>query len=235
MGTEELGNLDSSIRAAVASRRLLGSCKGLLAQLGENYVRFRCSVAELRKWLRAPAVVEAMAMVAYVEGTEAPEEPILNWPIRGLLRNWHRDVQKEEYDVLESVGIVTFGDLRDWSPEELIVLEGFGPSGLRAVERALDGSGLALARPECGPPPHSAIYELPYAALLRYPSDSLLEALDREGVETVADLLDWTADELLALEGIGPRGLNCVAEGLRNFGLTLADPHPATGFTFRAA
>jgi hypothetical protein len=235
MGTQEVGNLDSSIRAAVASRRLLGSCKGLLAQLGETYLHFRCTVAELRRRLRAPAVVEAMAMVAYVEGTTPPEEPILHWPIRGLLRNWHRDVQPEEYDVLESVGVVTFEDLLDWSPEELIVLDGFGPSGLRAVERALDGSGLTLARPECGPASDSAIYGLPYASLLRYPSASLLEALDREEIETVADLLDWTADELLALDGVGPKALNCVVEGLRHFGLALAEPAPAAGFTFRAA
>lgn len=219
------GEFGKGVRAAMASGRLLASCKALLRKLAAEFRQYRSmDVGELRKRLGDPAIVEAVAAIAQVEGREAPAEPLLTWPIRGLIAGPHRGLRDEEYAALERAGVVTFGDLLARAPEELIVLEGFGPSGLKVAEWALVGSGLHLARPDEAPEPSSPLYEMPATALLWGPSSRLLAALEKASIRTVADLLDWSDEDLLALEGFDVVSLDCVQSALRKFGLALAEP-----------
>lgn len=118
---------------------------------------------------------------------------------------------------------MTIGDLLAYAPEELIVLEGVGLRGLYAVELALERShGMKLARPATGPSPDHQLFTMSYDVVLRNEPRRLPDALEDAGIKTVGDLLEWTVEELIELEGIGSVAIACIEDGLRYFGLELA-------------
>lgn len=222
MQTRRATRFDTAHHSVQATGRILASCKALLGRLGDELRSLQLDLDQLRRRLNDPVIAEALAAVAELEGTAAPVEPILGWPIAGMIRTWPHELLTGEYASLERAGIATFGDLVSRTSADLIVLDGFGPSGLRVLERVLDGSGLSLARASCPPPQTSPIFELAVADVLEDPSARLLESLDRAGITTVADLVARSPESLSALEGIGAGSLECIRHGLERFGLSLA-------------
>jgi Bacterial RNA polymerase, alpha chain C terminal domain len=205
-------------RAAIASGKLLQSCKALLKRFQLDLVRSSYSLEEIRDLLNEPTIKDALTLIAEVDGVDVSSDPFMMWPVRGYL-----GIGVSGDKALEAAGIITFVDLLQRSNADLLTVKGIGPNHLMSIEYALSQAALKLPTPDAPPPITHPVYALPLDSVVDFPSERHADTLRREGIKTVADLAKWTADELLDLYGFGPESLARVEDGLGWFGITLAE------------
>ncbi|MDR3638664.1 MAG: hypothetical protein P4L84_32965 [Isosphaeraceae bacterium] len=221
MDSRETQAFNKGVRAALASERLLACTKAFLRFIEDECVKFNFyDLVEVREYLGDSIVGQAQAVIAEVEGRPTPaDDPLLGWPIAGLFR----DLDRRDYSVLKAAGIVTFEDLLKRTSADLITVDGFDQWDIDRIANELGKADLELAVPEGPPAVDHPIYGQPFETVLTGATKRVLDVLRGAGIATVQDLLGWDGEELLSLYGFGPDSLACVDEGLRRYGLALAE------------
>jgi DNA-directed RNA polymerase subunit alpha len=141
---------------------------------------------------------------------------------------------------LQRMDIHTLGDLVYHTEEELLASKNFGETSLQEIKEMLAARNLRLGqdREDVVPAPE-ALYpedlagpmpEIADEAVLNKPIGELdlslrsRKCMERLGIATVGQLIEHTAEELLASRNFGRTSLAEVAEKLSNLGLRLAEP-----------
>ena len=126
--------------------------------------------------------------------------------------------------------------------EELLASKNFGETSLEEIKEMLTARGLRLGQTrEDHAEPVEAEEEIGVTAAPAAPVDDALlltsiaeldlsqrsrKCMDRLGIATIGQLVDHTADELLASRNFGRTSLVEVAERLAHLGLQLQEPEP---------
>ena len=163
-------------------------------------------------------------------------------PVKGPGRSYERSkfdkpVSNFELSVrvrkgLESMGIVTLGDLCSHTEKELLSVKNFGESSLEDIKKILEQEDLHLGQvvPEPEPTMDSAMGGQPsdaQAALLKIPVSDLnltvraRRCLTRKGIEDLGQLVQRTAEELLNCKNFGQTSLKEIQKKLAERGLKL--------------
>lgn len=133
---------------------------------------------------------------------------------------------------LKKMNIRTLGDLTRVSEQQLLSSKNFGETSLAEIKEILASKGLRLGQSlEEGATferrfPQQPMSEQEAAVLNRPVSEMNLsvrarKCMNRLGINTLGDLIQRTADELLESKNFGMTSLNEVREKLRQYGLTL--------------
>ena len=134
---------------------------------------------------------------------------------------------------LKKMNIRTLGDLLRVSEAELLAYKNFGETSLVEIKHMLSSKGLRLgqsleegAQHEMRYRPPAAVSEEQQAVLNKPVSDLNLsvrarKCMNRLGINTLGELIQRTADELLESRNFGMTSLNEVREKLGQYGLTL--------------
>jgi len=148
---------------------------------------------------------------------------------------------------LQRMNIHTLGDLARLTEEELLGSKNFGETSLQEIKEVIGSRGLRLgdAREEvaaraaaaAGPTPPPAVAGPAGAdeAALRAPISELdlslrsRKCMERLGITSLGQLIQHTAEELLASRNFGRTSLAEVAEKLARYGLGLKESPPAEG------
>jgi hypothetical protein len=208
-------------RAAAAAHRLLACCKGLLGR-HEEVLRSYFDRDAFKAFIEDPRILEAYAVIAHVEGRDADLEPHRGWPFEDLARPSSLGfAYGPSMHALEVAGVVTLDDLLVRDPLDLIEA-GVSPDAVRGIRGWLDDFGLSLAYREDPIPESHPIFAMPVTRLIAYARGRTTDALTAAGIVTVADLLEWTAEDLLGLHGMGPILLENIEWVLGSYGLELA-------------
>jgi DNA-directed RNA polymerase subunit alpha len=141
--------------------------------------------------------------------------------------------------------IHTLGDLVYHTEEELLASKNFGETSLQEIKEMLAARNLRLGQDrEDLVPAQEALYpeemagpltEVADEAVLNKPIGELdlslrsRKCMERLGIATVGQLIEHTAEELLASRNFGRTSLAEVAEKLTNLGLRLAEPPAEEG------
>jgi DNA-directed RNA polymerase subunit alpha len=141
---------------------------------------------------------------------------------------------------LQRMDIHTLGDLVYHTEEELLASKNFGETSLQEIKEMLAARNLRLGQDrEDLVPAQEALYpedlgapmpEMADEAVLNKPIGELdlslrsRKCMERLGIATVGQLIEHTAEELLASRNFGRTSLAEVAEKLTNLGLRLAEP-----------
>jgi DNA-directed RNA polymerase subunit alpha len=134
---------------------------------------------------------------------------------------------------LKKMNIKTLGDLTRVSEQHLLSSKNFGETSLQEIKEMLGSKGLRLGQSieegagfERRFAPQQPMSEQE-AAVLNKPVTELnlsvraRKCMNRLGINTLGDLIQRTADELLESKNFGMTSLNEVREKLRQYGLTL--------------
>lgn len=143
---------------------------------------------------------------------------------------------------LQRMNIYTLGELVHHTEEELLASKNFGETSLEEIKEMLTARGLRLGQTrEDLAEPVEAEEEIGVTAAPAAPVDDALlltsiaeldlsqrsrKCMDRLGIATIGQLVDHTADELLASRNFGRTSLVEVAERLAHLGLQLQEPEP---------
>ncbi|MCS7236750.1 MAG: tetratricopeptide repeat protein [Thermoguttaceae bacterium] len=132
---------------------------------------------------------------------------------------------------LQRMGIVTLGDLCRCTEQELLASKNFGETSLQEIKEMLASKGLRLGMlaGEKRPPAWLDISSLTpdQQALLNRPVSDLnlsvraRKCMARLGINTLGDLIRYSADELLECKNFGVTSLNEVRDKLASLGLKL--------------
>jgi DNA-directed RNA polymerase subunit alpha len=134
---------------------------------------------------------------------------------------------------LKKMNIRTLGDLTRVTEQQLLSSKNFGETSLQEIKEMMASKGLRLGQSlEEGTQhdlryrPQQPLSEQEQAVLNRPVSDLNLsvrarKCMNRLGINTLGDLIQRTADELLESKNFGMTSLNEVREKLAQFGLTL--------------
>ncbi len=149
------------------------------------------------------------------------QTPITNFELSARSRN-----------CLERAGIRTIGDLTRTTEQALLNTKNFGETSLKEVRQMMEGLGLKIgqflkpASTGVGArgvseisPEQRRLLEMPVADLQL--SVRARKCLTRLGINTVGELINKTADELLAVRNFGVTSLNEVRGKLAELGLSL--------------
>ncbi len=135
---------------------------------------------------------------------------------------------------LKKMNIRTLGDLTRVSEQQLLSSKNFGETSLGEIKEMLAAKGLRLGQSlEEGAPhdmrfrPQQPLSEQEQAVLNKPVTDLNLsvrarKCMNRLGINTLGDLVNRTADELLESKNFGMTSLTEVREKLEQFGLTAA-------------
>ncbi|MCS7014548.1 MAG: tetratricopeptide repeat protein [Gemmatales bacterium] len=139
---------------------------------------------------------------------------------------------------LERMNIKTLGDLTRVTEEQLLASKNFGETSLKELRAVMESKGLRIGQAleegarydprfrEAPPPPQLAFSEQEQA-LLKKPVSELnfsvrpRKAMAKLGIQTVGDLINYTADQLLEVKNFGVTSLNEVRAKLAELGLKL--------------
>jgi len=140
---------------------------------------------------------------------------------------------------LQRMNIHTLGDLCSLTEEELLNSRNFGETSLQEIKEVLQARGLRLgeAREEAPAPLVAGPVAAPVApggvgaaeAILATPISELnlsmrsRKCMERLGIATIGQLVQHTAEELLASRNFGRTSLNEVNEKLARYGLGLKE------------
>lgn len=134
---------------------------------------------------------------------------------------------------LKKMNIRTLGDLTRVSEQSLLSSKNFGETSLQEIKEMLSSKGLRLGQSledggqlERRFSPQQPLSEQEQAVLNKSVSELNLsvrarKCMNRLGINSMADLVNRSADELLESKNFGVTSLTEVREKLRNFGLTL--------------
>ncbi len=134
---------------------------------------------------------------------------------------------------LKKMNIRTLGDLTRVSEQQLLSSKNFGETSLGEIKEMMTAKGLRLGQSlEEGAPqdmfrrPTQALSEQEQATLNKPVTDLNLsvrarKCMNRLGINTLGELVQRTADELLESKNFGMTSLNEVREKLQQFNLTL--------------
>jgi DNA-directed RNA polymerase subunit alpha len=131
------------------------------------------------------------------------------------------------------MNIRTLGDLTRVSEQQLLSSKNFGETSLQEIKEMLATKGLKLGQsiedggqPDRRFPSQQPLSEQEQAVLAKPVSELNLsvrarKCMNRLGINTMGDLVQRTADELLESKNFGITSLTEVREKLRQYGLTL--------------
>jgi DNA-directed RNA polymerase subunit alpha len=133
---------------------------------------------------------------------------------------------------LKKMNIKTLGDLTRVSEQQLLSSKNFGETSLSEIKEMMTTKGLRLGQSleegghEMRYRPHTALSEQEQAVLNKPVTDLNLsvrarKCMNRLGINTLGDLIQRTADELLESKNFGMTSLSEVREKLAQYGLTL--------------
>jgi DNA-directed RNA polymerase subunit alpha len=134
---------------------------------------------------------------------------------------------------LKKMNIKTLGDLTRVSEQQLLSSKNFGETSLEEIKEMMASKGLRLgqsleegAHTEMRFRPQQQLSEQEQAVLNKPVSDLNLsvrarKCMNRLGINTLGDLINRTADELLESKNFGMTSLSEVREKLAQYGLTL--------------
>jgi DNA-directed RNA polymerase subunit alpha len=134
---------------------------------------------------------------------------------------------------LKKMNIKTLGDLTRVSEQQLLSSKNFGETSLAEIKEVMATKGLRLgqsleegAQHDLFRRPTQALSEQEQAVLNKPVTDLNLsvrarKCMNRLGINTLGDLVQRTADELLESKNFGMTSLNEVREKLQQFNLTL--------------
>jgi DNA-directed RNA polymerase subunit alpha len=134
---------------------------------------------------------------------------------------------------LKKMNIRTLGDLTRVSEQQLLSSKNFGETSLAEIKEVLATKGLRLgqsleegAQHDMRFRPQQALSEQEQAVLNKPVSDLNLsvrarKCMNRLGINTLGDLVQRTADELLESKNFGMTSLSEVREKLQQYGLSL--------------
>jgi DNA-directed RNA polymerase subunit alpha len=134
---------------------------------------------------------------------------------------------------LKKMNIRTLGDLTRVSEQQLLSSKNFGETSLSEIKEMMASKGLRLgqsleegAHAEMRYRPQQALSEQEQAVLNKLVTDLNLsvrarKCMNRLGINTLGDLVNRTADELLESKNFGMTSLNEVREKLQQYGLSL--------------
>jgi DNA-directed RNA polymerase subunit alpha len=134
---------------------------------------------------------------------------------------------------LKKMNIRTLGDLTRVTEQQLLSSKNFGETSLNEIKDMMQSKGLRLgqsleegAQADLRFRPQQPLSEQEQAVLNRPVSDLNLsvrarKCMNRLGINTLGDLIQRTADELLESKNFGMTSLNEVREKLAQYGLTL--------------
>jgi len=136
---------------------------------------------------------------------------------------------------LKKMNIRTLGDLTRVTEQQLLSSKNFGETSLMEIKEMMTSKGLHLGQsleegvaggPDLRYRPPSSLSEEQQAVLSKPVTDLNLsvrarKCMNRLGINTLGDLIQRTADELLESKNFGMTSLNEVREKLSQFGLTL--------------
>jgi DNA-directed RNA polymerase subunit alpha len=134
---------------------------------------------------------------------------------------------------LKKMNVRTLGDLTRVSEEHLLSSKNFGETSLLEIKEILSSKGLRLGQSledgggvERRFPGHQPLTEQEQAVLNKSVSELNLsvrarKCMNRLGINTLGELIQRTADELLESKNFGMTSLTEVRERLRQHGLTL--------------
>jgi DNA-directed RNA polymerase subunit alpha len=134
---------------------------------------------------------------------------------------------------LKKMNIRTLGDLTRVTEQQLLSSKNFGETSLNEIKEMMQSNGLRLgqsleegAQVDMRFRPQQPLSEQEQAVLNRPVSDLNLsvrarKCMNRLGINTLGDLIQRTADELLESKNFGMTSLNEVREKLGQYGLTL--------------
>ena len=134
---------------------------------------------------------------------------------------------------LKKMNIRTLGDLTRVSEQQLLSSKNFGETSLGEIKEMMTSKGLRLGQSleeggvgEMRYRPHTALSEQEQAVLNKPVTDLNLsvrarKCMNRLGINTLGDLIQRTADELLESKNFGMTSLNEVREKLVTYGLSL--------------
>ncbi len=132
---------------------------------------------------------------------------------------------------LQKMGIMTLGDLCRATEQELLASKNFGETSLAEIKDMLSSKGLALGQlaqerqtldifePEALSADEQALLAKPVADLNL--SVRARKCMIRLGINTIAELIRHTGDELLECKNFGVTSLNEVRDKLTSFGMKL--------------
>jgi DNA-directed RNA polymerase subunit alpha len=134
---------------------------------------------------------------------------------------------------LKKMNIRTLGDLTRVSEQQLLSSKNFGETSLAEIKEMMTSKGLRLgqsleegAQHDMRFRPQQQLSEQEQATLSKPVSDLNLsvrarKCMNRLGINTLGDLIQRTADELLESKNFGMTSLNEVREKLQAYGLSL--------------
>ncbi len=134
---------------------------------------------------------------------------------------------------LKKMNIKTLGDLTRVTEQQLLSSKNFGETSLSEIKEMMTSKGLRLgqsleqgAQNEMRFRPQQPLSEQEQAVLNKPVTDLNLsvrarKCMNRLGINTLGDLIQRTADELLESKNFGMTSLNEVREKLSQYGLTL--------------
>lgn len=139
---------------------------------------------------------------------------------------------------LEKMNIKTLGDLTRVTEAQLLACKNFGETSLKELRAIMESKGLRIGQAleegakydprfrDLPPPPTTNLSEQEQA-LLKKPVSELSfsvrprKAMAKLGIQTVGDLINYTADQLLEVKNFGVTSLNEVRAKLAELGLKL--------------
>lgn len=135
---------------------------------------------------------------------------------------------------LKKMNIRTLGDLTRVTEQQLLSSKNFGETSLAEIKEMMQSKGLRLGQSLEEGAQHDFRYRAPTTSLseeqqavLNKPVTELnlsvraRKCMNRLGINSLGDLIQRTADELLEAKNFGMTSLNEVREKLSQFGLTL--------------
>ncbi len=152
---------------------------------------------------------------------------VLNIPVTDF------ELSVRSRNCLQKMGIETLGDLCRTSEQDLLSSKNFGETSLEEIKEMMATKGLHLgqsleegAQNDMRFRPQQQLSEQEQAVLNKSVSDLNLsvrarKCMNRLGINTMGDLVNRTADELLESKNFGMTSLSEVREKLGQFGLTL--------------
>lgn len=142
-------------------------------------------------------------------------------------------IPKSAVTVLNTAGVFTLEDCASWPAEELAALRGFGPKAFRTMEAAMRDAGLSFdaTSPKRAEPVNRAMAEerMKDVVAPEGPGDlpaigrPATQALAQIGVRNVAQLADYTEQEILALHGVGPKAIRILRPVMAERGVSFRD------------
>ena len=144
---------------------------------------------------------------------------VLNVPVTDF------ELSVRSRNCLQKMGVMTLGDLAKTSEADLLASKNFGETSLVEIREMMDAKGLSLGmlakeaalpepvyEPEVMTPDEQALLDRPIADLNL--SVRARKCMVRLGINTIAELVRRTGDDLLECKNFGVTSLNEVREKL---------------------